>query len=225
MVPRASIQFIEVNYPIQELVTKFGGQPVWLEAPQWPVSRTTGEPMRFIGQVALGTDIFGPIDGRMCYLFMTFGGEFVHDTNEPDGGENAVIVQLGEPVVPVKNLREGPSLYRMVHHEGQQFLTPEACEFAVELTTEEDPDYVSEDKREDWPDERHQEYDDSLLGNKIGGTPGFIQGDEFPGGDFSMLILQLDSTEVPFFLNFGDCGVGYAFLSSNGRSGKFLWQC
>ena len=63
MVKRASIEFVEESSPVRGLVTKFGGQPVWLEAPQWPVSRTTGEPMRFIGQVALGPDIFGPIDG------------------------------------------------------------------------------------------------------------------------------------------------------------------
>ena len=37
----------------QPCVTKFGGQPCLAESPQWPLSRATGQPMRFIAQVAL----------------------------------------------------------------------------------------------------------------------------------------------------------------------------
>jgi hypothetical protein len=47
-------------------VTKFGGQPVWLEAPQWPIGRANGKPMEFIGQVALDPQIFGNIPGKMA---------------------------------------------------------------------------------------------------------------------------------------------------------------
>jgi hypothetical protein len=36
--------------------------------------------------------------------------------------------------------------------------------------------------------------------------------------------LQLDSTGVPFEVNFGDGGVGYAFLAADGNVGKFAWQ-
>jgi hypothetical protein len=39
------------------------------------------------------------------------------------------------------------------------------------------------------------------------------------------LLLQLDSTKVPFFVNFGDAGIGYLFLSADGQTAKFLWQC
>jgi uncharacterized protein YwqG len=62
-------------------------------------------------------------------------------------------------------------------------------------------------------------------GNKVGGTPGFIQGDQFPDGGPWKLLLQLDSDDVPFYVNFGDAGVGYAYISEDGRKGKFLWQC
>ncbi|GAA3924939.1 hypothetical protein Aau02nite_20960 [Amorphoplanes auranticolor] len=89
-------------------VTKMGGQPVWLQAPQWPVSRSLGEPMTFIGQFRLDTD--GEL--RMAYLFMTAGDEYVDGTWEPEGGENAVIVQP-EGSVPaffaVTDISEGPS--------------------------------------------------------------------------------------------------------------------
>jgi len=30
--------------------------------------------------------------------------------------------------------------------------------------------------------------------------------------------------QVPFEVNFGDAGVGYAFLSEDGTTSKFLWQ-
>ncbi len=61
--------------------------------------------------------------------------------------------------------------------------------------------------------------------NKIGGTPVFMQGDEFPFGGICRLLLQLDSCSVPFFINFGDAGVGYAFLNDADDKAKFLWHC
>jgi hypothetical protein len=30
---------------------------------------------------------------------------------------------------------------------------------------------------------------------------------------------------VPFYINFGDAGVGYAFLDASGSRARFLWQC
>jgi hypothetical protein len=30
---------------------------------------------------------------------------------------------------------------------------------------------------------------------------------------------------VPFYIDFGDDGVGYAFISKDGHRAKFLWQC
>jgi len=32
---------------------------------------------------------------------------------------------------------------------------------------------------------------------------------------------RLDSMTVPFHLDFGDAGIGYAYISEDGRSGKF----
>ncbi|WP_346540003.1 hypothetical protein [Micromonospora sp. DPT] len=89
-------------------VTKLGGQPVWLGTPQWPVSRSLGEPMTFIGQFRLDSDG----EGCMAYLFMTDGEDYVDGTWEPEGGENAVIIQPDGSVpafVAVTELGEGPS--------------------------------------------------------------------------------------------------------------------
>jgi len=61
MVKKYAITFHGASEPITELVTKFGGQPVWLTAPQWPLSRTTANPMKFVAQIALDPAIFGDI--------------------------------------------------------------------------------------------------------------------------------------------------------------------
>jgi uncharacterized protein YwqG len=217
---------LESDVPIQCLVTKFGGQPVWFAGAQWPLSRKTGLPMQFIGQIALDIELFRDVAGQMAYVFMSHDDdEFVDGTWEPDGGENAVVVQPGKLFVPTQPLVEGPTLYRRVSRPGHDRLAREPCEFAVRLTFAEDPDFVRELERWEWDDEKQRNYCEVIGGNKIGGTPGFLQNDEFPGQDFRRLLLQLDSTLVPFSINFGDCGIGYVFLSTDGMSGKFLWQC
>ncbi|MFP3987980.1 hypothetical protein U9R90_10830 [Streptomyces sp. E11-3] len=57
-----------------------------------------------------------------------------------------------------------------------------------------------------------------------GVEPRWLQGDETPDDGWD-LVAQLDSGDLPFFVNFGDAGVGYAFVSPDGREGCFLWQC
>ena len=113
----------------------------------------------------------------------------------------------------------------MVEQEGYVSLVAESCEYAVQLNTGEDPDYIPQEARYELTEEEREAYHEATQGNKIGGTPGFLQNDEFPGPDYSKLIAQLDSPLLPFDVNFGDSGIGYVFLSQDGRSGKFLWQC
>lgn len=218
------IEFIPADLPITEHVTKFGGQPTWVEAPQWPLSRQTGRPMRFLAQVALETPVFTASGGKMAYVFMTDEEEYVEGTWEPDGGENAIVVQPGVFAGPTTDTATGPSLYRMAEAAGQARLVPEAVEFSAELRTAEEPDYQPESARGTWTDERFEAYAQALEGNKLGGAPIFLQGDEFPAGDEWKLLLQLDSTAVPFHVNFGDAGIAYAFIDSQERRGKLLWQ-
>lgn len=222
---RRSIEFFEAKKPVRELVTKFGGQPVWVSEPQWPLSRETGKPMRFICQIALSEEPFAITDPKMAYVFMTQDDDYVDGTWEPDGGENAVILQPGTTSVSVEPLAEGPTLYRMVKKMFKKRLVPEPCEFTVQGAISDDPAFVPESERTDWSDEKWENYANTLDGNKIGGTPIFMQGDEFPGPGSWKLLLEIDSTRVPFFVNFGDAGIAYAFLSEDGTKGKFLWQC
>ncbi|MGV3605937.1 MAG: DUF1963 domain-containing protein [Planctomycetaceae bacterium] len=221
------IEFEEAFSPITEAITKFGGQPVWVGEPQWPLSRQTGNLMRFVCQIRLTDDLFPLTMSQMAYLFITDeeDGAFVDGTYEPEGGENAVILQPGVPAIPTKNLSTGPSLYRMIEKPGHDRLQPEPCEFLVRLTVDEDVPFVPEGELWKKSAEEVQEVTGRLDENKIGGTPVFMQGDEFPFKGNCRLLLQLDSCSVPFYINFGDAGVGYAFLNDNADQAKFLWQC
>ncbi len=61
--------------------------------------------------------------------------------------------------------------------------------------------------------------------SKLGGTPVFVQSEEWPFGAPSPLLLQLRWGDLPFELDLGSDGTLYAFLSSDGSIGKMLWQC
>ena len=218
MVKKLTITFQEAEAPIAALVTKFGGQPTWLAEPQWPLSRATGEPMRFICQIALDETIFGAPAGRMAYFFISDGPTFVDNTFDPDRGENALIIQpAGVYEGQTKPVATGPTLQRWVEDDAQKMRRPIPCELSVTLQPGEDPESF-EDANEEMAGGRWDE-------NKIGGTPAFLQYEEYPQGGPWKLLLQLDSASVPFEINFGDAGIGYGFISEDGRSGKFMWQC
>ncbi len=220
-VPFRQINYRETSAPITEPITKFGGQPVWIDGPSWPLSRSTGRPMRFICQVYLDPSLFGQVTGRMAYIFVS---DFTIEeqkqnqgnTYEMDGGENAVVVQPGRPYVPSTALTDGPSLRRYVS-PGSLVDTP--CEFRVELTEGEEPPY---DPAHPGFDENDPTYEDQfLLVDKIGGSPHFVQYPEFPEGAGWRLLIQFGQT--PCELPFGG-GYAYVFLSKDGASGKMVWQ-
>ncbi|MEM7475143.1 MAG: DUF1963 domain-containing protein [Planctomycetota bacterium] len=221
------IEFVETTTPQAEALTKFGGQPVWVEEPAWPLSRETGNQMRFIGQIELREEYDLESAANVAYLFMTEeeDGEFVDGTYEPDGGENAVILQPGTTAIPTTNEAEGPTLFKMVSVEGKDRLRQETCEFAVRLTEEDDIEFISDEECFKMTEEEADAATGKLDENKICGSPVFMQGDEFPFKENCQLLLQLDSCGVPFSINFGDAGVGYAFLNEDGTEAKLLWQC
>ncbi|WPJ96053.1 DUF1963 domain-containing protein [Coraliomargarita algicola] len=222
---RQLIQFTKSKKPISEPETKFGGQPNWIEEVEWPLSRATGEPMRFICQIVLSPELFGESEAKVAYIFMTDGKDYVDGTWEPDGGENAVILQPGSTEVPTKKYTKGPTLYQMVKKMFQKRLQPEPCEFKVEGSISDEPDFIPIDQRSELSDSDFEAYARKLEGNKIGGSPIFLQNDEFPDSEPWDLLLQLDSTSVPFYVNFGDAGIGYAFISKDRKKARFLWQC
>jgi uncharacterized protein YwqG len=220
-----SIEFKLSDSPISKPVTKFGGQPVWINQIQWPISKKTGKPMMFICQIKLEPGLFGRIEGKMAYVFMTEDKKGDAQTWDPNSGENAIIIQPGSNRIKALPIDIGPSLSRLVKKKGTTRCLIEPCEYSAKLELGKDPEYITEYEREDWGEITFKKYAKVLYGNKIGGTPIFLQSDEFPKGGPWNLLLQLDSTKVPFSINFGDAGNGYAFISKDGKKAKFLWQC
>lgn len=245
-----SLTLREVYTPIHELVTKFGGQPVWLTEPQWPLSRKLGWPMQFIGQISLYPELFGALEAQIAYVFMTdlfLTGQHA-DTRSPEAGENAVILQPGIWKGPTLPLLEGPSLYKLSPNEQGLYVYKHFCEYAVDLHPGED----TEDLLTPWPDmteEELAEEDDDLddkawllkhqthpsawdlryeasVENKMGGIPAPTTNHDtfsYPAGGPWQLLLQLQEVGLPFEINFGSDGTGYALLSEDGQVGKFLW--
>jgi hypothetical protein len=166
--------------------------------------------MRFICQINL-TDVgLTNVEAKVAYLFMTDDEEYVDGTWEPDGGENAIILQPGDNKLSTNGLTNGPSLYEMIETPSRDRLIPRDFECSVKLL-----EFA----------ETESQSDDLEIKNKLRGTPVFLQYEEYPSSEKWNLLIQLDSSNVPFSINFGDAGIGYGFISADGMRAKFLWQC
>ncbi len=216
---RANMTFTKAEQPITEAITKFGGQPVWIDTPQWPLGKMSGKPMRFIGQIKLDEKLFGKKQAQMAYIFYSEGIDDNTDTFEIEGGENAVILQPGTPLVPVVEQATGLTI-EDIHNEKTK------CEFKVNMTYSEDPEFIPEYEAWELPPAENEKYYNALGGNKIGGVPGFIQADEFPDNSPWQLLMQMDdeSLHEDCYLNFG-VGIAYAMINPEGTKARFFWQC
>jgi len=209
------LKFTESITPITEPITKFGGQPVWISDPQWPLSRTTNEPMRFICQIALRPEL--QLGGQqMAYVFMTDGEEHVDGTWDPEDGENAVILQPStfDPICEIKNQAAGPTIEQ--RKTGPLTRTFMDRVFKREHTWQEGVELAAHviDILDD----------EDTIGSKLEGDPFWLQNDETPQDGTWLFLVQIDSEPI-LNLNFGDAGVGYAFVRDDGRAARFLWQC
>ena len=209
-VPRSAMRHAPVSEPITDLVTKFGGQPVWRDAPQWPLSAGLGLTMTFFGQVRLPAEVAG--DGTwMAYVFFAPEGQHARW----DGGDNALIVQPGPGPAAVDTIAQatGPTITTSRHDGPGKYRTHRRKvlqEYAVELEPGLDPetwsDAVIEDIHGDW--------------NKVGGTACWLQGAEVPDG--ATFAFQFSPSAFGYGL--GDGAEAYAFVGRDGR-GAWLWQC
>ena len=168
--PKLDLIMEGAGAPITELVTKFGGQPVWLEDPTWPLAPATGEPTEFVAQVQLDPEVFGNQQETMAYLFVA-DAVWSEDTWDPDSGESAVVIQPGDPpAVPTAGRRGGPTLHHVFNERGGPEPTPaESCEFGVLAISGVDPASVNNETRRRWKADPWLEYLDKANGAL--GTP------------------------------------------------------
>ncbi|WP_157870006.1 MULTISPECIES: DUF1963 domain-containing protein [unclassified Streptomyces] len=212
--------FSATDRPVSTPTTKFGGQPVWLRGPQWPISAAWNRPMRFVAQIELEQVLGAAGHGKVAYVFVTHGDHeeefFDPDIIDPDGGENAVIVQPGgDHPGQVRPLATGPGLYT---RDGS------AVEFTADLRPVDEPGPLTDGDLGALPSADRDHGAQPIDGHKIGGTPSFFQGDEWPDGGPWRLLLQLDSNWVPCSLTLGAAPRLFAFVSEDGSRGKLLIQ-
>ncbi len=220
---RASIEFVKSS-EIEATALKFGGAPYGLPASLWPVSRQMTKPMQFICQIPFGPSLFPGVTEAVAYLFMTSSDD-CPETWVAGGGENALIVLQREELTGGLTVADAPPVCRMEKRWWSKRLIAKPCVFHGKLITSEDPDFIPEAELLQMPETQIEAYRAVLSGTKLGGSPGFLQNDELPMPAPWHLLLQLDSAQIPFWINFGDAGIGYAFINGNGTEGKFFWQC
>ena len=227
MIPSAAIEISRATDRISTPITKFGGEPCWLETPQWPQSRQLGIPMTFLGQIALRDVPSLPeslrASGRVAYLFMTETDAAVVHTCEPEGGENAVIIQPDGASGTTATKEQATNTHA------------EWVECAVRLTPQDEPEIVDPQSgllglagAGSNPSENDDPRREQLKVNKLGGVPCFIQQVEYPPSETRWhFVLQLNEenkfSDGKFNPNF-DGGRAHVFVSDDGRQGRLLWQ-
>ena len=211
--------FRQVLTPLDRPLTKFGGQPFWIDEPAWPVSSGDGLPMTFIGQILLDSTLHPAGVGRLVYLFMD---DDWFETMDSLSGCAAVVVQGGGRSGNTVPSATGPALEFADVSEFPEVDPSGPCEFTIEVAEVAEPDYIPAERAVDLGDE-YDAYCDRLSTTKLGGVPRWIQHEEFPF-EPSHLVCQLEDNVLPFYANFGT-GYGYLFVDSTAREGRFLIQC
>lgn len=210
---KLSLELIPVEDPIREFVTKFGGQPVWYESPQWPVSASSGNLLEFIGQINLDDAPFDTGEARMAYLFMNH--EIDYSEIEPAGEECAVIIQPGTPQVSTVAQNSGPSARSLIFDEsGKRHSYPR--EYTVAITRLGETFSFASGR---------EAAADSFEEIKIGGCPVFFDVDqiEWKSPERCRLLLQLPPSSTSLRLNVYD-NIPFVVISEAGDRGWFLME-
>jgi hypothetical protein len=198
--------------------TRLGGLPHWLEEPQWPVDPHENELASFMGQFRVPAADGSGTGDRMVYLFAI-----------GFSGEHATVVQPGGHVTESFETRAaatGPTDLDRVHLlRVEEEVDLSRVERELEPVEDED-EYDREERLQELLEERQKDGAGSIRMNQLGGSdvvPVWLQGNDLPGEGWR-LVAQFDSCQLPFDVNFGDAGVGYLFLSPDGKNAKFFFQ-
>jgi hypothetical protein len=205
-VPRSSFELRAVDEPITEPVSKFGGQPVWVGPPTWPLG-ADGAPATFMAQFTI------PGRDGLAYLFLDYGGMQVGDAfgilfAQPGRGPDQSIAQATGPTFWTEHAARtttfvSRNLARRI--ESLAVLEPgfDLDEWSI---LNEDPEVTRDDER-DWM--------------KVGGNPLWLQNDEMPDEPGWRFLVQFTAARVGHEL--ADGAEVYGLLHDDGR-GRFIVQ-
>ena len=206
-VPRWSLELQPAELPVREPMTKFGGQPVWLDPPTWPLG-ADGGPMTFMAQFAVPG-----VDG-LAYLFIDLSPLDMLDFGDPNWA-GCLFMQPGPPPPHHAAQAVGPTYASEMHADRGRSVLRMTFRLTEYLPTLEPGwDYP------DWEAIRTDsalERDDDRDWNKIGGTPRYLQGG--PPPDQWRFLFQFTAEHVG--REMGDGAECYGLIDPD-RRGLFL---
>ncbi len=203
-VPRWSFELEAVDEPIVEPISKFGGQPVWIGDPTWPLS-VDGAPATFLAQFTIpGRDGLG-------YVFLD---DAIIET-DADIHWGVVIVQPGPVSVPFVARPTGPTFwgdFTEVPGPERYLGRRRARQVESRVVLEPGLDF------DDWTiplDDMEWHGDDDRDWNKVGGNPRWLQGDEMPDEPGWRFLFQFTAAKVGHEL--ADGAEVYGLIHDDGR--------
>ncbi|HAS42583.1 MAG TPA: hypothetical protein DCS93_19035 [Microscillaceae bacterium] len=177
MLLKKEFEFVESSSPITEPISKFGGQPVWINTPHWPLDPYSSEPMLFMGQIALKNDIFPTSDGLVAYIF--FGAALEPVT----GSALAIVLQNPQddffnthsnPEIKFTSEATGPTIYEF--NEEDEMVSKEYLLSFQNLKEEESVPFEERYTQGELDIEVGYNFSKpELAGNKIGGQPIYVE--------------------------------------------------
>ena len=233
MLRKTSFTIVPTPAPITTPITKFGGQPVWLHSPHWPIDPATGELMLFQSQIVLDPALFPNSNGAMAYIFFGDGEQLPNDAF-------AVVLQTKDQkalhtqsqAMEFANASIGPTIYEWITINDREEKIPKEYQVILDPLVEEEAIPLKE---------RYDEYHDldydlgyrfskpALAGNKIGGQPFYVGYLDTPPEYFTsdewLLLLQLAPTEgfwdnyqpnfYPFYMEMGEFSLLNVFMTKD----------
>jgi len=233
MLLKTPFQIVESSTTITEPITKFGGQPVWINTPHWPIHSATGEQMMFQSQIVLDPALFPDSNGAIAYIF--FG-----DTEQLSNDDFAVVLQTKDSKALNAQNQEiefvteatGPTIYEWINRDGEEQKVSKEYKVVLESMIEEEdlPLLERYDEMNDLDyDAGYQFSKSALAGNKIGGQPFYIEGLDTPPEYFTAenweQLLQLAPIEgfwdnnqpnfYPFYMEMGEFSLLNVFITKD----------
>jgi hypothetical protein len=202
-VPRWSFELEAVDEPIVEPVSKFGGQPVWIGDPTWPIS-VDGAPATFMAQFTI------PGRDGLAYLFLD---DAAVETDE-DWGK--VIVQPGPVPVPFLAMTTGPTFWTDMPGPERYMSRRIARPIESRVVLEPGLDFDDWSILDDYPG---RDRDDERDWNKVAGNPRWLQSDETPDQPGWRFLFQFTAAKVGH--EFADGAEVYGLIHDDGR-GRFI---
>jgi hypothetical protein len=203
-VPRWSLQLQPTSMPIDRPITKFGGQPVWVGGPTWPLG-SDGEPMTFMAQFSVPG-----VDG-MAYLFIDPSEEI---WESPYDG-SALLMQPG-PVPDRHVVRAIGPTYVSGRTELDRYVPRQRTRRTEYVPTLEEG--LEPLEWQEFDAARKDDRDDDRDWNKIGGSPRYLQGGP-PDPEGLRFLFQFTADQVGHEM--GDAAECYGFID-DARRGYFL---